>query len=684
MKIGFYPKLAIDGLRKNRRMTLPYILACAGMVMMFYIVTFLHYSDVLVRIRGGNTMSALMWMGSVVIGVFACLFLFYTNAFLMRRRRREFGLYNVLGMGKRNIALILLWETLFVALIALSGGLTAGIVFSKLAELGMVNIMRLNVDYKLTVSWDSVRATLITFGAIFLLLLLNSVRQVHFSGALELMKSENVGEKPPRANWALGLLGVIVLAAAYALAISVKEPISAMVWFFAAVIMVIIATYLIMISGSVLLCRVLQKNRRWYYTPAHFVSTSSMAYRMKRNGAGLASICILATMVLVMISSTSSLFFGSEEALSSRYARCMNVDIRVDELAECTEEKAAQLRDVVRRAEKALNIEESNVLEYRCAITSGLMKDGVLNPDADRLGDGLSYENLCDVLFMPLDDYNRLNGTDVTLAEDEILATYRRKAYPEATFTVEKMGKTFRVLDGNAVFPENGMAAAAIYETLLVVLPDFENDLKAFDAQRTEAGNRMLSPRWLYAFDMPRLDEEEQITSWEEFFDAMQAAGLYDVQGKDELLVLIESRAWSRGDFYSTYGGLFYLGVVLSIVFVFGAVLIIYYKQISEGYEDQARFDIMRKVGMTKKEIRRSINSQLLTVFFLPLALAGLHMAFAFPMICRLLTLFNLNNIGLFAVVTLISYAVFALFYALVYRITSNAYYNIVSEARPE
>ena len=684
MKIGFYPRLAIDGLRKNRRMTLPYILTCVGMVMMFYMVTFLHYSDSITTMRGGSTMRAFMGLGSIVIGVFACLFLFYTNAFLMRRRRREFGLYNVLGMGKRNIALILFWETLFVAFIALAGGLIAGVVFSKLAELGMVNIMRLNVDYKLTVSWDSVCATLITFGAIFVLLLLNSVRQVHFSGALELLKSENVGEKPPRANWALGLLGVIVLGAAYWLAISVKEPITAMVWFFAAVIMVIVATYLIMISGSVLLCRVLQKNRRWYYMPAHFVSTSSMAYRMKRNGAGLASICILATMVLVMISSTSSLFFGSEEALSSRYARCMNVDIRVDELAECTEEKAAQLRDVVRRAEKALNIKESNVLEYRCAITSGLMKDGVLNPDADRLGDGLSYENLCDVLFMPLDDYNRLNGTDVKLAEDEILATYRRKAYPEATFTVEKMGKTFRVLDGNAVFPENGMAAATIYETLLVVLPDFENDLKAFDAQRTEAGNRMLSLRWLYAFDVPGLDEEEQITSWEEFFDAMQAAGLYDVQGKDELLVSIESRAWSRGDFYSTYGGLFYLGVVLSIVFVFGAVLIIYYKQISEGYEDQARFDIMRKVGMTKKEIRRSINSQLLTVFFLPLALAGLHMAFAFPMIRRLLTLFNLNNIGLFAVVTLISYAVFALFYALVYRITSNAYYNIVSEARPE
>ena len=439
MKIGFYPRLAIDGLRKNRRMTLPYILACAGMVMMFYIVTFLHYSDVLVRIRGGNTMSALMWMGSIVIGVFACLFLFYTNAFLMRRRRREFGLYNVLGMGKRNIALILLWETLFVALIALAGGLIAGVVFSKLAELGMVNIMRLNVDYKLTVSWDSVRATLITFGAIFVLLLLNSVRQVHFSGALELMKSENVGEKPPRANWALGLLGVIVLGAAYWLAISVKEPITAMVWFFAAVIMVIIATYLIMISGSVLLCRVLQKNRRWYYTPAHFVSTSSMAYRMKRNGAGLA-------LLLSLNPPSNSLFFGAEEALSSRYARCMNVDIRVDELAECTEEKAAQLRDVVRRAEKALNIEESNVLEYRCAITSGLMKDGVLNPDADRLGDGLSYENLCDVLFMPLDDYNRLNGTDVTLAEDEILAT--RSGRKRATVCFLCAGCTLLICPG--------------------------------------------------------------------------------------------------------------------------------------------------------------------------------------------------------------------------------------------
>ena len=682
MKIGFYPKLAIDGLRKNRRMTLPYILTCVGMVMMFYIVTFLHYSDSITTMRGGSTIRMFMGLGSIVIGVFACLFLFYTNAFLMRRRRREFGLYNVLGMGKRNIALILFWETLFVAFIALAGGLTAGIVFSKLAELGMVNIMRLNVDYKLTVSWDSVRATLITFGAIFILLLLNSVRQVHFSGALELMKSENVGEKPPRANWALGLLGVIVLGAAYWLAISVNQPITAMVWFFAAVIMVIIATYLIMISGSVLLCRVLQKNRRWYYTPAHFVSTASMAYRMKRNGAGLASICILATMVLVMISSTSSLFFGSEDALASRYARDLNIDVRLEKVSDCAVETADMLREAVHGAEKKLGVEESDVIEYRCAMVSGLLKDGVLYPDADEAAEnGFSYDDVCDVLFMPLEEYNRLNGTDATLAADEVMTVFRRSKYRYNSFTVEDLGKTFHVSDQKAVFPENGLSAATIADTLLVVLPDFANDLAPLEDRKTMNGYRVLSLRWFYDFNLPEtMSAEEKLSVYDNLYPLLSEAS----SATAVRALTVESLEWNREDFYGTYGGLFYLGIVLSIVFLFGAVLIIYYKQISEGYEDQARFDIMRKVGMTKKEIRRSINSQLLTVFYLPLVLAGLHMAFAFPMIRRMLMLFNLTNIGLFAVVTLISYAVFALFYALVYRITSNAYYNIVSEARPE
>ena len=683
MKIGFYPKLAIDGLRKNRRMTLPYILTCAGMVMMFYIVTFLHYSDSITTMRGGSDMRLFMGLGSIVIGVFACLFLFYTNAFLMRRRRREFGLYNVLGMGKRNIVRILFWETLFVALIALSGGLIAGVVFSKLAELGMVNIMRLNVDYRLTVSWDSVRVTLLTFGAIFALLLLNSVRQVHFSGALELMKSENVGEKPPRANWALGLLGVIGLAAAYALAISVKQPITAMKWFFAAVVMVIIATYLIMISGSVLLCRMLQKNRRWYYTPAHFVSTSSMAYRMKRNGAGLASICILATMVLVMISSTSSTFFGSEEALSNLCPRDVNVEAYLN--SACTAETADVLRDAVRAAERELGAEESDVIEYRCAMVSGSLKDGVLYPDAPAESSFFD-DDVYDVLFMPLEEYNRLNGTDVTLAADEVMTAFRRSKYRYNSFTVENLGRTFRVSGQSAVFPKSGRSTATTVDTLLVVLPDFANDIAPLEERETINGYRVLSLRWRYDFNLPdTMSAEDELAFYDDFQQTLNKTGVFETLG-DEVLraVLVESLEWNRSDFYGAYGGLFYLGVVLSVVFLFGAVMIIYYKQISEGYEDQARFGIMRKVGMTKKEIRRSINSQLLTVFYLPLVLAGLHMAFAFPMIRRLLMLFNLTNIGLFGVVTLISYAVFALFYALVYRMTSNAYYNIVSEARPE
>ena len=319
MKLLFYPRLAWTGIRKNRRLYLPYLLTCIGMVMMEYIICFLKDSEAVRSMRGAMMITGMMSFGSFVIAVFALIFLFYTNSFLMRRRKKEFGLYSILGMSRRNLGRILLWETLFVLVISLAAGLFAGAALSKLAELILLNMLHGKTTYSLTLSAPAATYTLCVFLVIFALLFLKSLWQVRSLDALSLLKSESVGEKPPRANWALGLLGLLVLGAGYALAVYVGDPVSALAWFFVAVILVIIGTYMVFVSFSVVLLRVLQKRKNYYYKARHFVSVSSMAYRMKRNGAGLASICVLATMVLVMISTTVSLYFGVEDSLNTRY-----------------------------------------------------------------------------------------------------------------------------------------------------------------------------------------------------------------------------------------------------------------------------------------------------------------------------------------------------------------------------
>lgn len=673
MRFGFYPRLAADGIRKNRRMYLPYILTCIGMVMMTYIMGFLKTSETVVLLRGGKTIQAFMDIGLKVISFFAAIFLFYTNSFLTRRRKKEFGLYHVLGMGKRNLSGILVWESVFVAVISLVCGMGGGIALSKLAELGLVNIMEGEITYTLSVSADSIILTGVLFAGIFLLLLVNSLRQVWFSSAVSLLKSENTGEKPPKANWLLGLLGVIILAAAYYIALTIKDPISAISAFLLAVLMVIAATYFIMIAGSVLFCRILQKRKKYYYKPNHFVSVSSMAYRMKRNGAGLASICILATMVLVMISSSSALFFGGEDVIRNRYPREIDTCFSMYENKTVTKEDQAAFENVIDGVLKEHGTAPEQVIKYHSISTAGVLQGGEVFFDQAAFG-GFGINEFSDVhmiYLVSIEDYNAMMGTDISLAEDEALVYAPRKTFDSDTFRFTGL-KQYRVREILKECFLNSEIEINIVPSLMVILPDAE---EAAEGLVNSAGSSLVRREWYYCFDTSLNpdgsialyhDLEESLTNWK-------------LNGHDTFSVIVESREYERNAFYSLYGGLFYLGIMLSIVFIFAAVLIIYYKQISEGYEDQARFEIMQKVGMTGKDIRRSINSQLLTVFFLPLIGAGLHLAFAFPIIEKLLLLFNLNDHNLFVCTTIGSFLVFALFYGIVYRITSNAYYQIVS-----
>ena len=543
--MSLYTRLAWDGIRKNKRLYLPYLLTCVGMVNLYYMMSELCGSPLLDSMRGGTSSRLVLGLGTWVIAIFSALFLFYTNSFLVRRRQREFGLYHVLGLGKRHIALLCAIETLLTAAIALATGLVIGIGLSFAVELGLRASIRAEVDFAFRVSGAVVAKTVLVYLAIFLLILLSTLVKVGRGTAVSLLRSESCGEKPPRANVLVAVLGAVLLVAAYGMAVSIQEPLQAMLLFFVAVILVILGTYLLFIAGSVALCRALQKNKSYYYQSRHFVSVSSMTYRMKRNGAGLASICILATMVLVMLSSSACLYFGAEDSLNVTYP-------------------------------------------YEFSLT-----------------------------------------------------VWARDA--------EALPKLEAVLD----------AAGAPYGVEIWRRGEVEQN-----------GEEVI---WSGQFNTG-LSREQQLALGGAIGEALNDPDT--TQGFSRSF-----RAEAADEFYGTYGSLFFIGIVLSVLFICAAVLIIYYKQLCEGYEDQPRFAIMQKVGMTAPDIRRSVNSQLLTVFFLPLAGAALHMAFAFPMIRRVLLVFSLNNTALFVATALISLAVLSVVYTLVYRATSNAYYRIVKSS---
>ena len=676
MKNALFPKLAWTGIKKNRKLYIPYILSCIGMVMMFYIIQSLSYSPLLKEMAGGGSMGVTLGLGKFVILAFALVFLFYTNSFLIRRRYREFGLYNVLGMDKRGISRIIAWESLIVSAIGLVGGLGLGIAFSKFAELGLLNAIHADIDYSFTVKSEALIFTVEAFGAIFLLLFVKSLIQVRKSKPLELIRSENAGEKAPKANWVMAVLGLLLLAAAYFIAVRIKSPLSALTVFFVAVLMVIAATYMLFMSGSVALCKVLQKNKNYYYKKNHFVSVSSMAFRMKRNGAGLASICILSTMVLVMLTSTSSLYFGANDSIASRYPRNNEVALELNGLDNLSEEKTSQVKAGYQEVFDKHGVEPQNICEYRYAYIAGLLDGSEIQPDISQAEfNPAAYENLRQVYFVSDEDYNAAMGTKLSLKEGEAMLYPLRCEYDEDSLQICDV--KFNISGQLDEFISISDANVNVFSGLMLVIDDY-SELKPLETLIDGAGDRMLGSKWNYGYDLDVEDEEaiavyrDQLSTLDNVDFILDDEGGYSFSGG--------CKAAEKDDFFVTFGGLFFVGIILSIVFIFAAVMIIYYKQVSEGYEDQRRFEIMQNVGMTKQDIKKSINSQVLTVFFAPLVFAGLHLGFAFPLVWKILKMFNLHNLSLVIWVNIGAFLVFGIFYAIVYKLTAGAYYNIVSD----
>ena len=672
MRAGFYPKIAWDGIRKNKRLYFPYILTGGVMVMMYYILSFLVESPALAQMPGGSVLMSLLPMGCGVIAVFSLLFLFYTNSFLIKQRYREFGLYNILGMDKHNISKVMVWETLFVAISAIISGLIAGIIFSKAAELVLLNLLNMEVTFNFSIGAKTLRDTPLIYGGIYLLLLLNSLVKVGRSKPLELMQSSKVGERIPKRNWVFGTVGVVLLGIAYYLAVSIEEPLTALATFFVAVILVIIGTYLIFMSGSVMFCKLLQKNKKYYYKPNHFASVSSMVYRMKRNGAGLASICILLTMVLVMISSTTSLYFGEEDSLKNRCPNDINITMTFDTIDGISDTNLNMLRDKI-HPYSGDTVDLKGV--RACEIPGLITQEGITIDISSHVDFSAStYNNVGYLSVLSIDDYNNMMGTSETLADDECFVYCNRLTYQWDTFTME-YGKAYKVKKQLDDFQVDGDSAILVIPTVFLVVDDIYAFSEPVKDMKNNNGDPMMMYDWRCGFDVETTDiENEAATALNEMFRGMH------MENNDAFYSFnVEGREGVRDSFYDLYGSLFFVGIMLSIVFLLAAVLIIYYKQISEGYEDHSRFEIMQKVGMTKKDIRKSINSQMLTVFFMPLIFAGIHLVFAFPFISKILVLFAMDNILLIAIVNLICFAIFGFFYAIVYKITSNSYYTIVS-----
>ena len=661
-------RLAWSGIRKNRKLYLPYCLTIIGMVMMSYIMQALSYAPALHSFKGANQLEAILSLGKLAIAVFAAIFLLYTNSFLIRRRYREFGLYNVLGMDKNALCRVVFWENLTVAALGLTAGLFFGGALYKLAELGLVNMVHGQVDHSFTVEWSAIRFTLVIFAVIFAMLLLRSMVQVRRSNPLELLHSEAAGEKPPRANYLLGFLGVALLAGAYYMAVTISNALSAFTWFFVAVLMVIAGTYLVMISGSVVLCRLLQKWKGYYYKKQHFVSVSSMAYRMKRNGAGLASICILATMVLVMISSTGSLYIGAEDAMANRYPHDSGLTLRLSRLEWMDDAHMAEIEAALDGTLEAQKVTPTAREIYRYATISGVFAGEELLTDPTEAGGVTNYNEVYSLYFVPQEDYNRLFGTDLQLQPGQALAGAYNCSLQWDTIQIGQLQ-----LEIAGQMPRDmtmGVMKVSVVPSVVLVVSDMQ------ELSGLESLGVTMSDYCGFDFDLP---EEDIVAVHQALCESLKTLSI-----ADGIKVQSECPILERDDFYLTFGGLFFIGIMLSVIFIAAAALIIYYKQVSEGYEDQSRFAIMRKVGMTRQDIKKSVNSQILTVFFIPLLLAGVHLAFAFPMVWKILTMFSLTNKRLAICTNIGAFLIFCVFYVVIYRFTAHAYYRIVSGQEKE
>ncbi len=666
MTSSIYGKLAVTNLKNNRKTYIPYILTAMLTVMMYYIMSALSMNSSAIGLD--VALETILMMGVWIILIFAVIFLFYTNSFLVKQRKKEIGVYNILGMGKRHIARMLFVETLLTALISIGGGVLGGVIFSKLMYLVFLKIIHYNVGMEFEISVASIRNTVIGFGVIFLLTLVYNLLQIKLSNPIELLHGGKVGEREPKTKRVMAVLGLVLLGIGYYIAITTKNPLQALSSFFVAVVFVILGTYMLFIAGSIALLKMLKKRKGFYYQAKHFTSVSGMIYRMKQNAVGLANICILSTMVLVMISTTVSLYVGMEDVLKSRFPAEYEITNYVNNGKE-----EALINEIVEEETQKAGVKRVNEMRFRKG-----------NMAAAKKGDGfevylsgayrMDTDKAAELYLIPLKDYNALEQDNRTLSEDELLVYSPSSTYGADTMKVgERRYRVKEELKSFCVEPKHKNRIVDAYYLIFSEEEQIQELLKPLMEDTNLEDQTVIATlgemSYNVSFDLKGKKKAE-----------MEAMNRITKRVKDNISsVSCESRENSRESFYSLYGGFFFIGMYLGFLFLMATVLIIYYKQISEGFEDKERYRIMQKVGMSKREVRASIRSQVLMVFFLPLVVAMVHIAAAFGVITKLLAALNLTNVSLFLGGTIVTAAVFTVFYAIVYGITAREYYRIVN-----
>ena len=670
MHKGIFSRLAKQNIRNNKSTYIPYMITCIFCIAMIYMMEFLRDCPTLDQaVRQADEVRMIVFTGEIVVEIFCIIFLIYSNSFLMKRRQKEIGLYNILGLERNHIGIVMFLETIITSIGSLAGGIAAGIIGSKLALLLLLKLLHIPSVLGFYISVKGIFTCLFMFGIIFLMILFLNLAKIHLSRPVELLRGNNTGEKEPVAKWLMALIGFICLGAGYYLAVTTESPIKAITIFLLAVILVMAGTYLLFTAGSIVILKFLRRRKSFYYRTGNFISISGMLYRMKQNAVGLASICILSTGVLLMISMTVSIYFGMNDIMLNRYP--YDVDMSVTSISE------EECQTAIEAFEKAIADNkvpvEKSVEEIYLDIVCSKNGDQILIKPANTI------RNSDSVLVLSLLDqaeYERLTGISANLNDGEIFAWYPSAVQKDSVTVDETEFTVKKWLDKNPLT----CGEDAVSDNAVLVVTD--EDFKKFDEMRTEmykgvssapAGEDLTLHLGLdiTGSETDKIDFGTPVM--EVVKDLKKNGGL-----SENSWITSGIRQQEYESYYADNGSLLFIGIFLGSLFLMGTAMIIYYKQISEGYEDQKRFEIMQKVGLSRREVRSSVRRQILMVFFLPLLMAMLHITMAFPMIRRMLLLFGMTNTKLFIGCTAGTVLIFAVVYGLIYLMTARSYYHIV------
>ena len=670
MHKGIFSRLAKQNIRNNKSTYIPYMITCIFCIAMIYMMEFLRDCPTLDQaVRQADEVRMIVFTGEIVVEIFCIIFLIYSNSFLMKRRQKEIGLYNILGLERNHIGIVMFLETIITSIGSLAGGIATGIIGSKLALLLLLKLLHIPSVLGFYISVKGIFTCLFMFGIIFLMILFLNLAKIHLSRPVELLRGNNTGEKEPAAKWLMALIGFICLGAGYYLAVTTESPIKAITIFLLAVILVMAGTYLLFTAGSIVILKFLRRRKSFYYRTGNFISISGMLYRMKQNAIGLASICILSTGVLLMISMTVSIYFGMNDIMLNRYP--YDVDMSVTSISE------EECQTAIEAFEKAIADNkvpvEKSVEEIYLDIVCSKNGDQILIKPANTI------RNSDSVLVLSLlnqAEYERLTGISANLNDGEIFAWYPSAVQKDSVTVDETEFTVKKWLDKNPLT----CGEDAVSDNAVLVVTD--EDFKKFDEMRTEmykgvssapAGEDLTLHLGLdiTGSETDKIDFGTPVM--EAVKDLKKNGGL-----SENSWITSGIRQQEYESYYADNGSFLFIGIFLGSLFLMGTAMIIYYKQISEGYEDQKRFEIMQKVGLSRREVRSSVRRQILMVFFLPLLMAMLHITMAFPMIRRLLLLFGMTNTKLFIGCTAGTVLIFAVVYGLIYLMTARSYYHIV------